>query len=42
LTRSVDLPELGQIEFVVAGSRRTLRGPVNALATAILDNADRL
>jgi DNA-binding transcriptional LysR family regulator len=42
LPRSAGLPELGYIEFVVAGSGRTLRGPANALATAILDNADRL
>jgi hypothetical protein len=42
LPRSSGLPELGHIEFVVAGSGRTLRGPANALATAILDNADRL
>jgi DNA-binding transcriptional LysR family regulator len=40
--RPAQLPELGSIEFVVAGSGRTLRGPANALATAILDNADRL
>lgn len=42
LPRSAQLPELGAIEFVVAGSGRTLRGPANALAAAILDNADRL
>jgi DNA-binding transcriptional LysR family regulator len=42
LPRSAGLPELGDIEFVVAGNRRNLRGPANALATAILDNADRL
>jgi DNA-binding transcriptional LysR family regulator len=42
LPRSSSLPELGHIEFVVAGSGRTLRGPANELATAILDNADRL
>jgi DNA-binding transcriptional LysR family regulator len=42
LPRSVALPELGHIEFVVAGSGRTLRGPANALAAAILDKADRL
>jgi DNA-binding transcriptional LysR family regulator len=42
LPRSAGLPELGFIEFVVAGSGRALRGPANALATAILDNADRL
>ena len=42
LPRSSGLPELGHIEFVVAGSGHTLRGPANALATAILDNADRL
>jgi DNA-binding transcriptional LysR family regulator len=40
--RPAQLPELGSIEFVVAGSGRTLRGPANALAAAILDNADRL
>jgi DNA-binding transcriptional LysR family regulator len=42
LPRPAQLPELGSIEFVVAGSGRTLRGPANALAAAILDNADRL
>jgi DNA-binding transcriptional LysR family regulator len=36
------LPELGQIEFVLAGPGRVLRGPAEALATAILDNAYRL
>jgi DNA-binding transcriptional LysR family regulator len=40
--RSAQLPELGSIEFVVAGSGRTLRGPAHTLAAAILDNADRL
>lgn len=40
--RSAQLPELGAIEFVIAGNGRTLRGPAEALATAILDNADRL
>jgi DNA-binding transcriptional LysR family regulator len=39
---SAQLPELDSIEFVVAGSGRTLSGPANALATAILDNAHRL
>ena len=42
LPRAAGLPELGHIEFVVAGSGRTLRGPADALATAILDSADRL
>jgi DNA-binding transcriptional LysR family regulator len=41
LPRSSGLPELGHIEFVVAGNG-ALRGPANALAAAILDNADRL
>jgi len=41
LPRSSGLPELGHIEFV-AGNGRTLRGPANALAAAILDNVDRL
>jgi DNA-binding transcriptional LysR family regulator len=36
------LPDLGHIEFVIAGPGRTLRGPADALATAILDNAYRL
>jgi DNA-binding transcriptional LysR family regulator len=36
------LPDLGQIEFVIAGPGRTLRGPADALATAVLDNAYRL
>jgi DNA-binding transcriptional LysR family regulator len=36
------LPDLGQIEFVIAGPGRTLRGPADALATAILENAYRL
>jgi DNA-binding transcriptional LysR family regulator len=40
--RSASLPELGHIEFVVAGAGRALRGPANALAAAILDNANRL
>jgi DNA-binding transcriptional LysR family regulator len=42
LPRSAGLPELGHIEFVVAGIRRSLRGPANELAMAILDKADRL
>jgi DNA-binding transcriptional LysR family regulator len=42
LPTSPALPELGQIEFVLAGPGRTLRGPADALATAILDNAYRL
>jgi DNA-binding transcriptional LysR family regulator len=42
LPTSPALPELGQIEFVLAGPGRTLRGPPEALATAILDNAYRL
>ena len=42
LPPSLSLPELGQIEFVIAGAGRSLRGPAAALATAILDNADRL
>jgi DNA-binding transcriptional LysR family regulator len=36
------LPELGHIEFVLAGPGRAMRGPAEALATAILDNAYRL
>jgi DNA-binding transcriptional LysR family regulator len=40
--RSAQLPELGSIDYVIAGSGRTLRGPAAALAAAILDNADRL
>jgi DNA-binding transcriptional LysR family regulator len=42
LPRSPTLPELGHIEFVLAGTGRRLRGPAEALATAILDNAYRL
>ncbi len=42
LPPSPALPQLGQIEFVLAGPGRTLRGPADALATAILDNAYRL
>jgi DNA-binding transcriptional LysR family regulator len=42
LPPSPALPELGQIEFVLAGPGRTLRGAADALATAILDNAYRL
>jgi DNA-binding transcriptional LysR family regulator len=42
LTALTGLPDLGQIEFVIAGPGRTLRGPADALATAILENADRL
>ena len=42
LPSSAALPELGQIEFVLAGPGRILRGPADALATAILDNAYRL
>jgi DNA-binding transcriptional LysR family regulator len=40
--RSAQLPELGSIEYVIAGIGRTLRGPAEALSAAILDNADRL
>jgi DNA-binding transcriptional LysR family regulator len=39
---SPTLPELGHIEFVLAGPRQILRGPSEALAAAILDNAYRL
>jgi DNA-binding transcriptional LysR family regulator len=42
LPPSPTLPELGHIEFVLAGPGRVLRGPAEALATAILDNAYRL
>jgi DNA-binding transcriptional LysR family regulator len=42
LVLSPALPELGDIEFVLAGPGRFLRGPAEALATAILDNAYRL
>jgi DNA-binding transcriptional LysR family regulator len=42
LPPSPALPELGHIEFVLAGPGRVLRGPAEALATAILDNAYRL
>jgi DNA-binding transcriptional LysR family regulator len=42
LTVLPGLPDLGQIEFVIAGPGRTLRGPAEALATAVLDNAYRL
>jgi DNA-binding transcriptional LysR family regulator len=42
LTALPGLPDLGQIEFVIAGPGRTLRGPAEALATAVLDNAYRL
>jgi DNA-binding transcriptional LysR family regulator len=39
---SSGLPALGDIEFVVVGAARTLRGPAAELATAILDNFHRL
>jgi DNA-binding transcriptional LysR family regulator len=42
LTLLPERPDLGQIEFVIAGPGRMLRGPADALATAILDNAYRL
>ena len=42
LTVLPGLPDLGQIEFVIAGPGRTLRGPADALATAVLENAYRL
>jgi DNA-binding transcriptional LysR family regulator len=42
LAPSAALPELGHIEFVLAGPRHNLRGPASALATVILDNAYRL
>jgi len=42
LPPSPALPELGHIEFVLAGAGRRLRGPADALASAILDNAHRL
>ena len=42
LTALSGLPDLGHIEFVIAGPGRTPRGPAEALATAILDNAYRL
>jgi DNA-binding transcriptional LysR family regulator len=42
LTVLLGLPDLGHIEFVIAGPGRTLRSPADALATAILENAYRL
>jgi DNA-binding transcriptional LysR family regulator len=36
------LPELGHIEFVLAGAGRRLRAPADALAGTILDNVYRL
>jgi len=42
LTVLPGLPDLGHIEFVIAGPGRTLRGPADALATAILNNPYRL
>jgi DNA-binding transcriptional LysR family regulator len=42
LPPTASLPELGHIELVLAGPGRVLRGPAEALATAILDNAYRL
>jgi DNA-binding transcriptional LysR family regulator len=39
---SLGLPELGDVEFVVLGARSGPRGPAAALATAILENGDRL
>jgi DNA-binding transcriptional LysR family regulator len=42
LTVLPGLPDLGHIEFVIAGPGRTLRGPADALATVILENAYRL
>ena len=42
LTMLPGLPDLGHIEFVIAGPGRTLRGPADALATVILENAYRL
>jgi DNA-binding transcriptional LysR family regulator len=36
------LPELGEVEFVVLGARRALRGPAAELADAILASGDRL
>ena len=42
LTVLPGLPDLGHVEFVIAGPGRTPRGPAEALATAILENAYRL
>jgi DNA-binding transcriptional LysR family regulator len=42
LPPSPALPELGHIEFVLAGVGRRLRGLADALAAAILDNVYRL
>jgi DNA-binding transcriptional LysR family regulator len=42
LTLLPGLPDLGRIELVIAGPGRTLRGPADSLATAILENAYRL
>jgi DNA-binding transcriptional LysR family regulator len=39
---SFNLPDLGDVEFVVLGTRNGPRGPAAALATAILANGDRL
>jgi DNA-binding transcriptional LysR family regulator len=36
------LPELGEVEFVVLGGGRNMRGPAAELAEAILANGDRL
>jgi DNA-binding transcriptional LysR family regulator len=37
-----DLPDVGEVEFVVQGGGRDPRGPAAALAEAILANGDRL
>lgn len=40
--RSHHLPNLGEIEFVVVGGARTIKGPAAELANVILHNDDRL
>lgn len=42
LPASPHLPELGEVEFVVAGASKTVRGPAAELAAAILASGGRL
>jgi DNA-binding transcriptional LysR family regulator len=39
---ALDLPDLGDVEFVLLGATRTMRGPVAELAQTILASGDRL
>jgi DNA-binding transcriptional LysR family regulator len=42
VARTLDLPDLGDVEFVLLGATRAMRGPAAELAQTILASGDRL